>query len=306
VATYTSLDTLDLPTITRHYGLGTPAAKPLKGGAANSSFLLETTQGDSFVLTALDNHELDSARHLAGITRAFADAGLPTAHVVANLDGQDITVVDGHRFLLKKLIPGQVADPLPIELLPAAGGILARLHGLPAQGLDLPVGTRRLSPHHQDLIADFPDREFADWLTDRLATITRHEADHQRGAVPIHGDLFADNLIVGPDGSLSIIDWETASLDDPLLDLGMAAVGLCQDAKGLLSTDRVHQLLQGYAAQRPLSDEDLAELPTEIVHAALIIAFHRYYRHTIRYPNPERATYHRPMMEFAASVPDTL
>lgn len=305
MATYTSLDTLDLPAIAQRYGLSDPLAEPLKGGAANSSFLLQAS-GKRFVLTALDNHNEASAHHLARVTRAFADRGLPTAHVVANTDGEDITVLDGHHFLLKELIPGDVVEPLPAEQLTVAGGILARLHTLPAEGLDLPTGTRRLSPHQRGLIATFPDQPFADWLTTRLDTVTRHEADHQRENVPVHGDLFGDNLITGPDNSLSIIDWETASLDDPLLDLGMAAVGLCQDQHGHLAADRLHQLLQGYTQLRPLSEEDLAELPTEIVHAALIIAFHRYYRHTIRFPNPNRATYHRAMMDFAVSVPESL
>jgi homoserine kinase type II len=198
-------------------------------------------------------------------------------------------------------------DPLPTAHLAGAGRMLATLHNLPAEGgLDLPAGTRRLSSRQRGLVAGFPDRPFAEWLNARLDTITRHEAAHQRGDVPVHGDLFADNLIVGPDGDLSIIDWETASLDDPLLDLGMAAVGLCQDKNGNLATDRLHQLLQGYTTLRPLSEKDLAELPTEITHAAVIIAFHRYYRHHVRFPNPERAGYHLRMVDFAASVPDTL
>jgi homoserine kinase type II len=302
VATYTTLDALDLPALAVRYGLSGPVAEPLKGGAANSSFRLDTADGRAYVLSALDNHDELSARHLARVTRAAEALGLPTTHVVADRDRQDVTILGQRPYLLKELIPGQVCDPLPAGLLPEAGELLARLHGLPTGAMDLPVGTRRLSAEHRAAIADFPDREFAAWLDDRLATIGRHESDHRRTVVPTHGDLFAENLVVRPDGGLSVIDWETASVDDPLLDLGMAAVGLCQDEAGLLSTERLRLLLDGYGRLRPLSSEDRTELPVEIVHAAVIIAFHRYHRHTVRFPDPARAAHHRLMVHFAASV----
>lgn len=304
MATYTVLDDLDLPALATWYGLRDPVVQPMKGGAANSSFRLDTPHdGRAYVLSALDNHDEASARHLAKITRGFARLGLPTAQVVANRDGDDVTLVGGRPFLLKDLIAGEVEDPLPSTLLPAAGELLARLHGLAPESLDLPVGTRRLSPEHRAAAADFPDRDFAAWLDGRLAEIGRHEADHRRTPTAIHGDLFADNLIVRPGRQLSVIDWETASLDDPLLDLGMAAVGLCQDTAGRLSTERLRLLVRGYSSVRPLTAEDRTELSVEIVHAAVIIAFHRYYRHNVRFPNPDRATYHRRMVAFAESVP---
>ncbi|CAG6393075.1 phosphotransferase [Streptomyces cocklensis] len=304
MATYTALDDLDLPALAARYGLREPVAQPMKGGAANSSFRLDTPHdGRAYVLSALDNHDAASARHLAGVTRGFARLGLPTAQVVANRDGEDVTLVGDRPFLLKDHIAGEVEDPLPSALLPAAGELLATLHGLVPEGLDLPVGTRRLSAEHRAAAGDFPDRDFAAWLDGRLAEIGRHEAGHRRPHTAIHGDLFADNLIVRPDRRLSVIDWETASLDDPLLDLGMAAVGLCQDAAGHLSTERLRLLLHGYNSLRPLTAEDRAELPVEIVHAAVIIAFHRYHRHNVRFPNPDRATYYRLMVAFAESVP---
>ncbi|MFG1806168.1 phosphotransferase [Streptomyces sp. NPDC049040] len=304
MATYTALGDLDLPALAAWYGLREPAVRPMKGGAANSSFRLDTPHdGRAYVLSALDNHDEASARHLAGMTRGFARLGLPTAQVVANRDGDDVTVVRGRPFLLKELIAGEVEDPLPRALLGAAGELLATLHGFSPGSLDLPVGTRRLSSEHRAAAAAFPDRDFAGWLNGQLAEVGRHEAAHRRTPTAIHGDLFADNLIVRPDGQLSIIDWETASLDDPLLDLGMAAVGLCQDADGHLAADRLGLLVEGYADVRPLSAEDRAELPVEIAHAATIIAFHRYHRHNVRFPDPARATYYRRMVDFMESVP---
>jgi homoserine kinase type II len=64
--------------------------------------------------------------------------------------------------------------------------------------------------------------------------------------------------------------------------------------------------VEGYSRLRPLTAEDLAELPVEITHAAVIIAFHRYHRHNVRFPNPERALYHQQMVAFVESVPEQL
>ncbi|MEU4966780.1 hypothetical protein [Streptomyces smyrnaeus] len=51
-----------------------------------------------------------------------------------------------------------------------------------------------------------------------------------------------------------------------------------------------------------MSGEDAAALPMEIVHAALIIAFHRYYRHNIRFPDPAKSSIHNEMIQFVDSV----
>ena len=68
--------------------------------------------------------------------------------------------------------------------------------------------------------------------------------------------------------------------------------------------ERLCLLLQGYREERSLSGESLADLPMEIVHAAVIIAFHRYYRHNVRFPNPDCRDFYKAMTGFVESVPD--
>ncbi|MGC9379748.1 phosphotransferase [Streptomyces sp. MH13] len=304
MAHYTTADQIDLTAVAGRYGLTGVSITPLSGGAANSSFRLGSEQGE-YVLTSLDNHDEESATTLAGHTQALHRLGMPTSEVVPATDGSVIVPI-GDRFLvLKKWIAGSVQQPLPLALLTEAGDLLARLHTLApdAEGLgDVPVGARRLSPEHLAAITAFADQDFAQWLASRLGRVHDAEADNLRAPCLIHGDLFDDNLIVRDDGGLSVLDWETVSVDDPLLDLGMAAVGLAQDEVGLLDTDRLHALLDGYEKSRPLTAAERAILPLEIEHAALIIAFHRYHRHNVRFPNPERATYHRAMVRFTESV----
>ncbi|MCG3041801.1 phosphotransferase [Streptomyces sp. S1A] len=303
MAKYTTLDQIDLPAVARSYGLDQPRLEPLTGGAANSSFKLTSTSG-TYVLTILDNHDLPSARRLAAHTQAVFRLGVPTTEVVPAADGALTAQLDGRPVILKKWVEGVVRQPLPTQLLPEAGRVLARLHTLSPQspGLDdIPVGTRRLSDHHRSLIPQFTDTGFADWLNGRLDRIRSAEAKSDRPRRVVHGDLFDDNIIVGEDGSLTVLDWETISLDDPLLDLGMAAVGLAQE-DGILVPERLEALVTGYRRIVSLTDADAAALPMEIEHAALIIAFHRYYRHNVRFPDPARSTYHTEMIKFVDSV----
>lgn len=303
MAKYTTLDQIDLPVIAARYGVEGTRVVALAGGAANSSFRLSSAAGD-YVLTILDNHDQRSAQLLAVHTQAIHRLGIPTTDVVPATDGSLVTEMDGRPVILKRWIEGEVKQPLPVSLLPEAGRLLARLHDLPTRSVaDLPVGTRRLSGQQLAAIAKFTDTRFAAWLSERLDQVRRVEAERTRPKTVAHGDLFDDNVIVGRRNELFILDWETVSLDDPLLDLGMAAVGLAQE-DGVLSTDRLDALLAGYRRIRPLSAEEAVALLVEIEHAALIIAFHRYYRHHVRFPDPAKSTLHMGMIRFVESVRD--
>jgi homoserine kinase type II len=303
MADYTTVDQIDPRAIAKDYDLVDPQITPLAGGTANSSFRVSDPTGD-YVLTVLDNHDLPSARRLAVHTRALHELGIPTSEVVPASGRELVTTIGTRPMLLKRWIAGQVKQPFPLPLLPAAGRVLAQLHQLPVgtAGLtDVPTGTRDLSPAQRALIPKFTDQDFATWLTERLDDVRRVERTRPPDPRIIHGDLFDDNIIVGDDGQLSILDWETLSIGDSLLDVGMAAVGLAQE-NGLLASERLHAFLAGYSEITPISDRDRAALPSTIIHAALIIAFHRYYRHNVRFPDPRRNKGHLAMIKFVESV----
>lgn len=59
--------------------------------------------------------------------------------------------------------------------------------------------------------------------------------------VIVHGDLIPLNMLQRSDGTLCILDWEGARLDEPEADLATAIVGCA------LSTEQVSELLRGYA-----------------------------------------------------------
>lgn len=70
---------------------------------------------------------------------------------------------------------------------------------------------------------DVPEVErAADWLIARLDAGSAHSAEGVRGAL-IHNDFKLDNLVLDPDELtriLAVLDWEMATVGDPLMDLG--------------------------------------------------------------------------------------
>ncbi|MFF9396653.1 phosphotransferase [Streptomyces griseoluteus] len=303
MANYTTLDQIDVSALADGYGIERPSLTALPGGAANSSFRVCSPSG-AYVLTILDNHDARSARRLAAHTQALFRAGIPTIEVIPARDGSLTAPLGDSTVILKRWVDGEVIEPLPLALLADAGRALAQLHAIDptSAGLtDVPVGTRRLSAAHLDHIPHFEDRAFADWLTARLDRVRSAEAGTQRTPSITHGDLFADNLVISEGSRLTILDWETLSLDDPLLDLGMAVVGLAQEDNALVPA-RARALVDGYRSIATLTRADLTGLPLEIEHAALIIAFHRYFRHNVRFPDPDKRTIHRALIHFVDSI----
>lgn len=291
MATYTAITDVDLPAVARAYGLEELALSPLHGGAANSSFRAQTDQGE-FVLTMLDNHNPASATRLAEHTRTLFEAGVPTTQVVPTRDEGMVAQIGDASVILKRWVEGSVLQPLPDHHLHQAGRLLAGLHALPTDIADLPHRTRRLSAQQRALIPEFADTDFAAWLAARLERVLADEAEVRSPDVVSHGDLFADNLIVRPGGDLTVLDWETLCVDSALLDLGMAVVGTAQ-VDGRIPRHRAESVVAGYGERRPLAAPERAALPGAVEHAALIIAFHRYYRHNIRFPDPAKAELHR-------------
>ena len=92
-------------------------------------------------------------------------------------------------------------------------------------------------------------------LAERLAALL---ARHPPGYCPIHGDFYADQVLLAGD-EVAILDLDNAALGDPAVDLGNFAAHLENDAlHGRLDVGRVkllqNALLEGYRAstQRPV------------------------------------------------------
>jgi homoserine kinase type II len=301
VARYTVLSEQQIVGVLRQYGWQDAHVVALAGGAANSSY--EVRAGAArYVLTLLDNHDPATAQRLAALLRYLAGFAVPTSRLVPTVDGADVGVFEHLPVLAKEYIPGQSIVPLPEAAYAPAGRLLAAVHQVPAPGW-LADRNRRLPAQARSRMAEFPDRGFADWMLEQLdATEPRLRVDAPRGLV--HGDYFADNLVIDPAGGLHVIDWETAAIDLLCIDIGMALVGLC-GYQGTFSPERATAFLAGYAATRPIDPVELDALPAAATYATIMIGYFRYVRHHLARPDPARQHLYREMVDLARSIETT-
>lgn len=299
MARYSTLGPSDVAQIEQTYGFEMEPLIPLAGGMANSSFTAETARG-KMVVSILDNQDEAAALRLAETTEYMWRQNVPTCEVVHCLDGALLSAVNGKSVLLKRFLHGQTLRQLPDELLPAATEMLGRIHSTEAAGLNVPIGLRRLSPALRQIIHDFPNQEHARWIRHRLNLLDPFfppEDDPRRDRwTLIHGDFTPSNIVISENGEqMWTIDWETATIDDPMLDCGMSAMNMCV-VDGHLSPQRLKLFAEGYRRSGRQFEGD--RIRSSVEYAAVIVAFHRYRRHNIRFPNPERKDYYRLMVDF--------
>lgn len=163
----------------------------------------------------------------AELLRAAEAAGVPVPRLLASDDDPDIL---GSPFIVMERVEGETiprrilrddtfeaARPL---LAGQCGRILAAIHRIPVG--DIP-GLAELDPVEEwrarlDALGEpHPAFELG------LRWLDEHRPAPRPVAV-VHGDFRNGNLIVGPDGIRSVLDWELAHAGDPVEDLGWLCV----------------------------------------------------------------------------------
>ncbi|HUR76707.1 MAG TPA: phosphotransferase family protein [Acidimicrobiales bacterium] len=167
--------------------------------------------------------------HEAGLLRAAARAGVPVPEVVASGDGSDgvgaayivMNHVDGETIARRILRDDEYASARPL-MARQCGEILAAIHRIP---LDAAAGLSDDDPleKYAAVYAMFgqPHPTF-----DLAVKFLRERRPARARTTVVHGDFRNGNLIVGPEGVRSVLDWELAHIGDPIEDLGW----LCANA----------------------------------------------------------------------------
>lgn len=214
--------------------------EPMSGGASNEMFAV-ARGGAHWVLrrpanVAVDRADAGMAREYR-ILRALRGSEVPHAEAVAVCEDHSVL---GRTFFLMRRVDGGPPTKVPPEfdnpsgragVIAAVVDALARLHEFKWQDSELSDLGRP---------ADFHERQVERW-TRQLRSYQGRElpgmadvTDWLRSHLPraftpalMHGDYHAFNLLMTfqrrPRVS-AIVDWETATIGDPLLDLA----GLCE------------------------------------------------------------------------------
>ncbi|KQS05180.1 hypothetical protein ASG11_04960 [Sphingomonas sp. Leaf357] len=206
------------------------------GGAIDKRDIAAGLDVEAAVIAVAEAHGVP----VAPVVHALAPSdGLGPGFISCRIDGEAL----GHR-----LVHGDGFAALRTHLATDLGGIAARIHGVPTDGLDLV--TRR--PAAMLAEAGVQYRAFGTprpvfdlalaWLAARLP-----DAPH---AALVHGDYRVGNFIADPDGVRAILDWEAVHIGDPVADLGWMCVNswrfgrIDRPAGGVGSRE---DLLAGYA-----------------------------------------------------------
>lgn len=236
---------------------GPMTIEPFAGGQSNPTFRLRTPRGDHVLRRKPMGPLLPSAHAVEREFRVLqalgrTDVPVPRVHALCEDPG-----VIGSAFYVMDCIPGRIVfDPrLPGLTPPERAAIfasmndaIARLHqvdptaicladfGRPANYLQRQMA-RWSQQYRLSETTPIPEMDrLIDWLPPRLPDSTESRI--------VHGDLRLDNMIIHPTEPriVAILDWELATLGDPLADFGNNALAwhLAPDLfRGLAGEDLV-------------------------------------------------------------------
>ncbi|HET7658960.1 MAG TPA: phosphotransferase family protein [Oryzihumus sp.] len=258
-------------------------AELIAGGKSNLTYRVTDGSRAWVVRRPPLGHVLATAHDMTReyrVMSALRDTAVPVPHMVALCEDTDVI---GAPFYVMELVEGDVlrtdADLAGrsredrAELAHQLIDTLAALHALDPESLGLkdfghPEGflERQVRRWGQQLqrsrSRDIPGIE------ELAADLAAGVPASQRATI-VHGDYRLDNAIVGPDQRIrAVLDWEMATLGDPLCDLGLLPVyalptrgvaGVVSDGMGPHNGfPPMEQLIERYAARTGL---DVTPLP---------------------------------------------
>ncbi len=267
----------ELSALLHEFGMRATTARPLTGGMENIHLQVETDQG-AIVVTMLRKKTFEDAEHYARFLRSLAEVNAPMPRLRQRQDGGWVARHRGYPTIVCDYLVGQQFPVVAPDLVELVGYAVGRVHR-DAAGLTCPLRPHlRLQEHERAMLAALPDSAFAQWAH-ATAEETAYVTKRPGPMVPVHADLFPDNLLfrkAGAANQVVFLDWEDSSLDFPEIDVGMALLGLCCTPG--FSVPHARRLLRGYrSATGAQLDHRLLGDAARFV--ALIVALRRYRWH---------------------------
>lgn len=228
-------------------------------GRRSSSVRVSTGLGRLVVREYPSHWPDESLLHEHAVLRHLAAVGFPSTRLVVFPTGATVQHADGRRIAAYRFVAGRnisgsyLTRRMRREAHRVAGHLLAELHRA-TSGLEIshrhhlamidPAG--RLSSQ-LTLLDDLsatpgPARDLADRtgeLAERLVRLHSTLTDAAPSVAVIHGDYGLHNLLIRPDGSAVVVDFELARRDWCLVDL--------VEALGVMSGVDGDEFLAGYA-----------------------------------------------------------
>jgi aminoglycoside phosphotransferase (APT) family kinase protein len=269
----------------------------LQGGHSNLTYRVDSADGAfSAVVRRPPMGELLPKAHDMGREWACLSAiwgrGVPVAEPLAFCESPDVT---GAHFYVMGLIEGRamynVADVdawIPeAKRVTAANSwidVLATLHSLDIDEIGLgDLGKRE----------DYVLRQLKTWYRSWTSSAEAAELDDQRvhdlhdlllermpaqgPATVVHGDYGTHNVMFGADSTIAaVVDWEIATLGDPMADLGYSMNAWAQADDPFVDDTVAPSLAAGFPSREYLLDRYQSKTGCDLSELPFYIAFNRF------------------------------
>ncbi len=218
---------------------GTPTLAQFPGGASNLTYLITYSNRELVLRRPPAGAKAKSAHDMLREAQVMAALKPHYPYVPAILASCDDSSVIGHDFYVMERLHGSILRrELPPELGLDADGVRRLCLGFIDRLIELHQVDASL-PELQHIgkgggyiarqVAGWSDRwqksltEDTDACADVVAWLAAKQPPHDNASCVVHNDYRFDNVVLDPDHPLDIIgvlDWEMATIGDPLMDLG--------------------------------------------------------------------------------------
>jgi len=219
--------------------VGSPAVKQFPGGASNLTYLLSYPDRELVLRRPPRGAKAKSAHDMLREARVMGALKASYPYVPAILARCDDDRVIGQHFYVMERLSGTILRrDLPAELGLDRGGVRALCLGFIDRLIELhqvdatQPGLKELGKGEGYIarqLAGWSERwrqaatEGSDPCEDVIAWLDAQQPAQDNASCVIHNDFRFDNVLLASDNPLAIIgvlDWELATIGDPLMDLG--------------------------------------------------------------------------------------
>ena len=291
MANYTKLNMSQLKIITDNYQLNIRSFQAIEEGSSNSNYFLSTYQGQ-YVLTIFEISPF-AAEKIASILCLLEQHNYPAPKLIQTMYGKNLIEYQNKKVMIKRYIPGKALTKLTIEQIRQIGVFLAKLHQIPPPDY-LPREHTYLKDTYPMILEQNQDQKFKEWVKSRVDILSGNLGLSLPTGF-IHGDLFADNVLIEDGNFKAVLDFEDAGHDRLIFDIGMAVVGLCvEDSR--IRLEKVRSLVSGYQNTRILDKNEKQSLLTCIQLAAVLTSAWRFWKYNLTISNPGKSDHYRQMV----------
>ena len=222
----------------RIYGI-----EPLKAGITNYSFLFYVDgQGYVFRTPGIGTEKLINRKQEKAAYDATKSLGI-TDEIVAFNEEKGTKISKFYNDV-------HIVDAGNVEELAEAARLVKMLHTSNAH-IDYPFDIEWMISYYRSLAEELNAIRFSDFeeTSEKMQILLdlRNHLDVQQ--VLCHGDFANTNVLIFPDGSGKIIDWEYSGMADPIMDISMFAI------YSIMEREEIERFLRLYVGGEPSRDE---------------------------------------------------